>query len=221
MSYDVVFWLFLNLLGCGLGVALIAARRPGWGAIAAGLVAVAYMTKLRWVPAYAWSLGASYPVTPGVYHEHVLAAGTHERARWALGLLPWAVLPLLVCAWGCVVAARKKKSSRPLLWILPASVPSAVLLFWIVSASFHWSSDDPRWSMGYLEEWREEGRQSTHGGSCYGFLVDQARLVGLVPEDTLARARSECGQLCREQAARRSFNPGILEGKCREAGLLP
>ena len=126
-----------------------------------------------------------------------------------------------VCAWGCVVAARKKKRPRLLLWILPASVPSAVLLFWLVSATFHGSSDDPRWSMGYLEEWREGGRQATHGGGCYGFLVDQARLVGLVSEDTLARARSECGELCREQAARRSFNPGVLKDVCREAGLLP
>ena len=221
MSYDAVFWLLLNLLGCGLGVALIAARRPGWGAIAAGLVAAAYVAKLRWVPAHAWSPTASYPVTSAWLHEHASAAGAHARARWSLGLLPWAVQPLLVCAWGCVVAARKKKSPRPLLWILPASVPSGVLLFWFISAAFSWSSDDPRWSMGYLEEWREKGRRSTDGGGCYGFLADQARLVGLVPEDTLARARSECGELCREQAVRRSFNPGILEGKCREAGLLP
>ncbi|MDC3956610.1 hypothetical protein KEG38_22305 [Polyangium jinanense] len=221
MSYDAPIWMLLNLLGCGLGVALIAAKRPGWGAIAAGLVAAAYMTKLRWMPAYAWSSTASYPVMPGWSHEHNIAAGAHERARWALELLAWAVPPLLVCAWGCVVAARKKKSRRPLLWILPACVPSGILLFWIVSAAFYWSSDDPRWSMGYLEEWREGGRQATHGGSCYGFLVDQARLVGLVPEDNLARARSECGELCREQAARRSFNPGVLEEKCREAGLLP
>ncbi|MDI1447227.1 hypothetical protein [Polyangium sp. 6x1] len=221
MSYDVVFWILLNLFGCGLGIALIAAKRPGWGAIAAGLVAAAYMTKLRWIPAYAWSSTATYPVTPGWFHEHNIAAGAHARARWALELLAWAVPPLLVCAWACVVAARKKKSRRLLLWILPASVPSGVLLFWIVSATSSWSADDPRWSMGYLEEWREGGRPSTNGGACYGFLGDQARLVGLVPEDTLTRARKECGGVCRDQAARHAFNPGVLEQRCREAELLP
>lgn len=221
MSYDVTFWLFLNLLGCGLGVALIAARRPGWAAIAAGLAAAAYVAKLPWAFAHDWYPTASSPGASAWFYKHASAAGAHERARWSLSLLPWAVLPLLVCAWGCVVAAREKKSPRLLLWILPAGVPSGVLLFWFVSAAFYWSSDDPRWSMGYLEEWREGGRRATDGGSCYGFLRDQARLVGLVPEDTLARARSECGELCQKQAARRSFNPGVLERECREAGLLP
>jgi hypothetical protein len=221
LSYDVIFWVFLNLLGCGLGVALIAARRPGWGAIAAGLVAAAYVSKVQWALAHDWYPTASHPGMSEWFYKHASAAGAHERALWSLGLLPWAVPPLLVCAWGCVMAALKRKSTRPLLWILPAGVPSGVLLFWLVSAKSYWPTDDPRWSMGYLEEWREGGRRPADGAGCAGFLRDQGRLAGLVPEDTLARARGECGGLCREQAARRSFNPGVLEMVCREAGLLP
>jgi hypothetical protein len=48
LEYDVVIWLFLNLLGCGLGVALIAAKRPGWGAIAAGLAARRFNQARSW-----------------------------------------------------------------------------------------------------------------------------------------------------------------------------
>ena len=154
-------------------------------------------------------------VTMGGMRNNALTSTSATCPKGGFGRLSydaflWLFLNLLGCGLGVA-----------LMWILPASVPSSVLLFWFVSARFYWSSDDPRWSMGYLEEWREGGRRATDGGGCYGFLVDQARLVGLVPEDTLARARSEWGGLCREQAARRSFNPGVLERVCREAGLLP
>lgn len=216
MSYDVVIWLPLVVFACVGGVVLIKTGRPLAGVVVAGLVAAAFLIKLWGMPAeaYAWSSSRVSPPLSGWFLQHVTADGVHKRARWSFELLLWTVPALLVSGWGAVAAARKRRAIAPLGLLVPAAFPTGVLVAWVLVAPFYWSADDPRWQMGYLDEWRAAGLDADDGAPCFGFLTVQNRLTGLVPDDAIARARSDCRSVCEFQGARGSFNPGVLNDVC-------
>lgn len=214
MSYDVVIWMPLVVFACVAGAALIKAGKPLPAACVAALVAAAFLVKLRWMSAYDWSSSSVYPTPTGWAFEHVVADGANERARWSLGLLPWTLPALSVCAWGAVVAARQRRSVVPFALLVPAAFPTGVLVAWVLVAQLYWAPDDPRWALGGLHDWRVAGQAADDGGACYGFLMVEKRLKGLVPEDELARGRSDCRSLCEFQKARGSFNPRGLNDAC-------
>lgn len=216
MSYDAVFWALLVFAGCGVGGGCILTGRPLLGATLSGVVAAAFLFKLRWIQPYDWADAAVYPAPGGWAEQHILAAGLFERARWAREMLPWAAPAFLVAAWGAVRSSADRRSLLPLALLLPAGAPSAVLLVWIAAAARANPPDDPSWTLGYVREWRAAGRDTRNGGPCAMFLGVRGGLDGEVAREELEEALRDCRTVCQTQLSQASFNPGSLEGSCRE-----
>ncbi|MEQ1565174.1 MAG: hypothetical protein ABMA64_06010 [Myxococcota bacterium] len=216
MSYDAGLWLLLDGVTVVVVTGLLLVGRARAAVVAAALVALVYLVKVAPTvvqPTYSgyWGCSATWPEATGLLREHVLAECADGRAAYAVSVLPFAVPALVLCA----VAAWFARPARA-VWVAPwvAAIPSLTLVAAALPATVGWSVDDPRWSLGYVQEWLVSGGEG--GGFCLDFLQDEAELAGRAPEGEIARAHEACAELCRASARAGRYNPGALERPCAE-----
>lgn len=234
MSYDAILLIPLCALAtvCGLLAIVRALQAPKPRLADRGFAALWALTVVGAQPVAAVGLSMAnrgpdaHLSAHGWQAEHTAALQVWSQSETAASYLAYCWIPLILAGIALLIAAQGVRWGRwwlalvpvlalPLLLTVKATLPCTMNL---------WAPEDPRWSLGYAEQWLNEGAPSAAGAlPCQLYLQTVQTLAEEEPSASLKQALQRlrergadtaCAKVCSAQDAKGYFNPGILEGLC-------